>query len=321
MSASGRLPFSDNPARILIVDDEPVNRQLLEVMLAPEGFLLFTAANGEEALALVARQPPDLILLDVMMPGMDGYSVASRIKGDPNTKNILIVIVTALDDRDARMKGLKAGAEDFLTKPVDRAELSVRVRNLLRLKAYGDFYDKYSQVLEGEVGSQTTKLQETESALRFEQERAKRYIDAAPVILLALDMEGRNALANAHACSVLGWTAAELLGRDWVETCLPSRIRDSLRDKPRDLIGAEVSIVEHPILTRSGEERLIEWSNTALRDDSGQIIGIIKSGTDVTKRHQAVEALRTAEERMRVALQSDIDEIIKAARRAAGLTK
>jgi signal transduction histidine kinase/DNA-binding response OmpR family regulator len=128
----------DTPACVLIVDDERHNRDLLEIMLKPEGFLLLSAASGEEALALVAHKPPDLILLDVMMPGMDGYEVLARIKGDPATKNIAVVMLTALDDRNARMQGLSAGAEDFLTKPVDRAELSVRVRNLLRIKAYGD---------------------------------------------------------------------------------------------------------------------------------------------------------------------------------------
>lgn len=122
-------------ARILIVDDEPHNRQLLKVMLAAENVVLQTAVAGEEALALMAEHPPDLVLLDVMMPGMDGYEVAAAIKGNEATKSIPIIMLTALDDRDARMRGLNAGAEDFLSKPVDRAELLVRVRNLLRLKA------------------------------------------------------------------------------------------------------------------------------------------------------------------------------------------
>jgi signal transduction histidine kinase/DNA-binding response OmpR family regulator len=129
---------ADKLACVLIVDDERHNRELLEIMLKPEGFLLLSAASGEEALALIARQPPDLILLDVMMPGMSGYDVAAKIKSDPATKNIPVIMLTALDDRNARMLGLNAGAEDFLTKPVDRPELSVRVRNLLRIKAYGD---------------------------------------------------------------------------------------------------------------------------------------------------------------------------------------
>ena len=129
---------TEQRARVLIVDDEYKNRKLLEVMLAPEGFLLLNAANGEEALASAAVESPDLILLDVMMPDMDGYEVAGKIKGNIATKNIPIIMLTALDDRNARMLGLSAGAEDFLTKPVDRAELCVRVRNLLRLKTYSD---------------------------------------------------------------------------------------------------------------------------------------------------------------------------------------
>jgi signal transduction histidine kinase/DNA-binding response OmpR family regulator len=129
---------ADRPACVLIVDDERANRELLKVMLAPEGFLLLTAASGEEALAIVARQPPDLILLDVMMPGMDGYEVAGKIKGDAATNSVPVIMVTAMDDHKARMLGLSAGVEDFLTKPLDRAELKVRVKNLLRLKMYGD---------------------------------------------------------------------------------------------------------------------------------------------------------------------------------------
>jgi signal transduction histidine kinase len=129
---------TDVPPRILIVDDVRRNVELLKVMLTPEGYLLLTATSGEEALGLLADQQPDLILLDVMMPGMDGYEVAGKIKENPATRNIPVIMLTALDDRNSRMLGLNAGAEDFLTKPVDRAELCVRVRNLLRLKAYGD---------------------------------------------------------------------------------------------------------------------------------------------------------------------------------------
>ena len=124
-----------SPERILIVDDEPRNRELLKVMLSPDGFVLTTAASGEEALAIVAQQPPDLILLDVMMPGMDGYEVALRIKSDLSTKNIPVIMVTALDDHNSRVLGLSAGADDFLAKPLDRAEMRLRVKNLLTLKA------------------------------------------------------------------------------------------------------------------------------------------------------------------------------------------
>ena len=156
--------IAEHPARILIVDDEPRNRELLKVMLAPEGFVLTTAASGEEALAVVAEQPPDLILLDVMMPGMDGYEVALRIKSEVSTNSIPVVMVTALDDHNARVLGLGAGAEDFLTKPVDRAELSVRVRNLLRLKAYGDKLRATLAALESANGELDRRTREIAAA-------------------------------------------------------------------------------------------------------------------------------------------------------------
>ncbi|MEP6999571.1 MAG: response regulator [bacterium] len=123
--------FLDRPARVLIVDDEPNNRQLLEVMLASEGYVLETAASGEAALASVALQPPDLILLDVMMPGMDGYIVATRLKRNPETQDILIVFLTALDDRNSRMHGMSTGADGYITKPIDLADLRARVKAVL----------------------------------------------------------------------------------------------------------------------------------------------------------------------------------------------
>ena len=152
---------------------------------------------------MVAQQPPDLILLDVMMPGMDGYQVAAKIKGNLATKNIPIIMVTALDDRDARMLGLNAGAEDFLTKPVDRAELCVRVRNLLRLKAYGDYYDKYSQMLEGEVGSRAADLVESERLYRST-------FDAAPVGIVHVGLDGQWLRVNQRLCDLFGYSHEEL---------------------------------------------------------------------------------------------------------------
>jgi PAS domain S-box-containing protein len=157
-----------------------------------------------------------------------------------------------------------------------------------------------SEELEHEI----LERKQAEADLRGERDRSQRYLDAATVILLAIDMDGRITLVNRYACSVLGWTAEELLGRDWIQTCLPVRIRDALRQRRDDLVGGDLSIIENPILTRTGEERLIEWHNTLLRDDAGHIIGTLSSGADITERKRAVEALRTAEERMRFALQN-----------------
>jgi DNA-binding response OmpR family regulator len=117
--------------RILIVDDERRNRQLLEVMLGAEGYALESASAGEEALRIVAERPPDLVLLDIMMPGMNGYQVAATIKADAATRHVLVVMLSALDDRNSRAHGLNMGADAFLAKPVNRAEVCDLVRSLL----------------------------------------------------------------------------------------------------------------------------------------------------------------------------------------------
>ena len=143
---------------VLVVDDEAQNRKLITVLLGPEGYDTQVACTGPEALAAVAESPPDLILLDVMMPGMDGYQVARILKDDPATAGIPIIMVSAHDDRTARLRGLEAGAEDFLTKPVDRAELWLRVRNLLRLKELSNALLDQGQVLEQQVRARTADL-------------------------------------------------------------------------------------------------------------------------------------------------------------------
>ena len=119
-------------ARVQIVDDETHNRSLLEVMLSSEGYELLTAASGEEALTVVEEQHPDLILLDIMMPEMNGFQVTTMLKANPATQHIPIVILSAIDDRGARERGLQVGAVAFLTKPIHHVELRALIRKFLR---------------------------------------------------------------------------------------------------------------------------------------------------------------------------------------------
>ncbi len=126
------------PARVLVVDDVLANVRLLEARLTAEYFEVITAMNGHEALDACARSQCDIVLLDVMMPGMDGFEVCRRLKEDPATHHIPIVILTALDQPADRVRGLEAGADDFLTKPVSDVALFARVRSLTRLKMMTD---------------------------------------------------------------------------------------------------------------------------------------------------------------------------------------
>ena len=127
-----------NTVRILIVDDDPKNVKLMCSMMARDGYELTTAGDGSEALARVQENPPDLILLDVMMPRMNGYEVTRHLKAGAETKAIPIILVTALDSPSDRTKGLEAGADEFLTKPVNPAEIEARVQSMLNLKRYRD---------------------------------------------------------------------------------------------------------------------------------------------------------------------------------------
>ncbi len=123
---------------ILVVDDHPQNIELLEIYLAPFGYEIVTAQSGQEALDKLSVKPIDLILLDVMMTGMDGFEVTRRIKNDPRYKQLPVILLTALRETEDRVMGIEAGCDDFISKPIDKMELLARVKSLLKLKTYND---------------------------------------------------------------------------------------------------------------------------------------------------------------------------------------
>jgi CheY-like chemotaxis protein/class 3 adenylate cyclase len=160
-------------AKILVVDDNPRNIKLLAELLKAEKHEVITAESGKAALKLVAAEKPDLVLLDVMMPGMNGYEVCQAIRADPATAILPVVLVTALDPQE-RIKGLQAGADDFLTKPVNQPELLARVKSLLRIKSLYDTVQRQSgelaqwnRTLETRVAEQVTELERLSKLRRF----------------------------------------------------------------------------------------------------------------------------------------------------------
>src|SRR4030042_1765233 len=126
----------DTKAKILVVDDDDRNLRLMTLLLTSFGYDVVTASNGKEALEKVHETPPDVILLDVMMPQIDGFGVAKQLKKEEETKIIPIVMATALNEVEDREKAREAGADDFLNKPVDKTELRARVQSLIKVKAY-----------------------------------------------------------------------------------------------------------------------------------------------------------------------------------------
>src|SRR6266850_1815734 len=165
--------------RILVVDDQDRDRRLVEAMLDPFGYEIVTATSGDEALAVALSDPPDLILLDVVMPGMNGYDVCRRIRANERTQTLPIVMLTANADQD-KVTALEIGADDFLAKPVDRHELLARVRSLLRIKSYHDTITRQSaelaelnRALEQRIAVQVSRapaLNEANGAALFRKE-------------------------------------------------------------------------------------------------------------------------------------------------------
>ncbi len=196
------------PASILIVDDEPADCRLLQALLEPKGYVTRTAASGEEALALIADDPPDLILLDVLLAEMDGRQVASAVKADPATSNIPIVILTSQTDHKARLAALDAGAEEFLTKPVDRTELWLRVRNLLRLRSEFD-----------------------------------GLVQAVPDALVGVDSSGLIRFVNRQAETMFGFGRGELVGVP-VEMLVPDSSQQA-HSGLREGYGAATGTIRH----------------------------------------------------------------------------
>jgi DNA-binding response OmpR family regulator/GGDEF domain-containing protein len=162
-------------AKVLVVDDTPMNVTVLAAMLSKNGYQVVTAASGSEGLAKVESEKPDLVLLDVMMPDLDGYSVCRAIRANPETAILPVVMVTALDPAKERVKGLEAGADDFLTKPIHQIELFTRVRSLLRIKGFHD--QVQAQARELADWNRTLEQRVAEGVLQIEQMgRLKRFL-------------------------------------------------------------------------------------------------------------------------------------------------
>ncbi len=157
--------------KVLIADDEESNRRILETQLQLLGYETVLAVDGNDAIEKVASNSPDLILLDIMMPGMDGFEVCMILKADLKTAMIPVLFVTALDDKESRHRGLEVGGNDFLTKPVDKFELMLRVKNLLEIKDYQDFIVDYNRQLEKEVNKKTSEIQAAYDSLKVAHDK------------------------------------------------------------------------------------------------------------------------------------------------------
>lgn len=245
--------MKDKPV-ILVVDDRLQNIELLEAYLVPQGYEIVKATGGEEALSMLAGNPVDLILLDVMMPGMDGFEVTRRVRQDAKNRLLPIVLVTALRDTEDRVKGIEAGCDDFLSKPVDKMELLARVRSLLKVKAYNDLTGDYQKELESDVTKRTEELKRA-----FERIKAAS-LDTIYRLSMASEYKDENTGAHIKRMSRYCVAVSRRLGLDetFLETILYAApmhdlgkigIPDQILTKPFKLDPVEWGIMQlHTII-------------------------------------------------------------------------
>ena len=185
--------------RVLIVDDERLNLVMLEDELVAGGYDVLTASDGEEAIEKAMQFTPHAVLLDIVMPGMDGYEVCKRLKKHESTSHIPVVMLTGLVDSESRYRGLECGAIDFLNKPVDMLELKIRLKNVIELKEYHDFLKGYNQSLKEEVEKKTAELRNS-------------FIDTIYRLTLAAEYKDKGTAAHLRRVSDYTKLLAELIG-------------------------------------------------------------------------------------------------------------
>lgn len=195
-------------ARVLVADDDRFYLSIFKDLVAEAGHECLTVENGLEALEKVSAFQPDIIILDVVMPGMDGFEVARRLKADHSTMHIPVLIVTSLSDRDSKVRGLEQGADELLNKPVDEAEFRARLKNLLKVKRFEDFLLEHGRRLEGEVISKDVELKRAYEKIRG------GYIETIYRLTLAAEYRDKETGGHIRRISLYSQLLARYLGLD-----------------------------------------------------------------------------------------------------------
>jgi PAS domain S-box-containing protein len=276
---------------ILVVDDQPQNSELLEAYLVPQGYEIVKAATGEEALRKLAGGQIDLILLDVIMPGMDGFEVTRRIRQDVKTRLMPIILVTALRETEDRIQGIKAGSDDYITKPVDKMELLARVESLLKVKAYNDLMSNYRSELESEVVKMTEELRRSNKALAEQNAGLSAIINSPDDILIfSLNREYRYTSFNENHRKAMKriWQVDIQIGMNFAECMtVPAQRAAAVSSMDRALAG------EHFIEDQYQQSLAVWWElNWNPIRNKGIVIGLSVFIRDITNRRRSQEMLR-----------------------------
>jgi len=268
--------MKDKPV-ILVVDDQLQNVELLEAQLVPLGYEIIRAANGKDALTIITGNEIDLMLLDIMMPGMDGFEVIRRVRQGTKTRLLPIILVTALRETEDRIKGIEAGCDDFISKPVDKMELFARVRSLLKVKDYNDLMLNYRKELESEVTARTEQLKQALERIKTAS------LDTIYRLSVASEYKDEDTGAHIKRMSRYSVAVARRMGLDenTIETILYSAPMHDLGK-----IGIPDQILMKPAILDPAEWKIMKMHTViGAKILQGSDAEFIKSGESIALSH------------------------------------
>ena len=291
-----------NTPRILVIDDEEKNIKLVKGMLMHESYSISGCLSGEEALESLKNDKPDLILLDILMPGINGFELCRMLKQDLSTRIIPIVMVTALNDQANRKKALDAGAEDFLNKPLDQFELIARVKSLLRIKSYHDeLINSHTEIAKKneDLLKEIAERKRTEASLLQSEEKYRELVNHAPTGICEVDIQkARFISVNDVMCDYTGYTREEFLGLKPLDLFTKESKKLFIDTQQKIIHGNGVAeISEYMIKCKNGSEFWI-MLNSNISYDQGSPKKITYVVHDITKLKCAEEEKKKLEEQL-----------------------
>ncbi len=313
---------------IQLIDDRPENLEVLSKMLSKKDYRVRTFTNGELALASAFESPPDLILLDIMMPGMDGYEVCRCLKADERTRNIPVLFLSALNDAEDKVKAFAAGGVDFITKPFQEEELLVRVATHLALRNVQKQLEAQNarmQAVNQKLSREIAGRKQADEMLRESEERLRGMFEAMAEGIIFISSDGRIVTANPAAERILGLKRSDVQARNYITPEWEIIRLNGTPMPPEEWPGAqamkEKRLVKNVEMGVNRPDGTVSWINVSaapLMDKAGQLEGIVGTFFDITEHKQAEESLRHSRDRFRQVVISISDHIYVTAVAADG---
>ena len=269
---------------ILVVDDDTTNLRFLEVVLTDQGYQVRAASDGELALRSVNAKLPELILLDYMMPGMDGIEVCCHLKSNPETKDIPVIFLSGLEETELKVKALEAGAIDYVTKPIESSELLVRIQNHLKMFRLQNELACKAEELRKEIEEHNSAEENLGKSLQREQALADIFRNA-PVAIAYGHADGRLENCNKAFAKLTGYSLDELQVVNWSHTLTPSKWLEGEIEKLEQLSPINNTVTyEKEYIRKNGEIVPVELIVTAQFDTDQNLCNYVGFVTDISHR-------------------------------------